>query len=249
LNRIHAAVGKEKAVSQTISIGERSSSSKYGIVMAHHLYHQDVAIKGKTCKQLRIVTAYEDGSVSLFSRTDTYFSRSAEGQGWTKLWNVKVHVESVMAIAVSHDSSFVLTVSADHLIGKILISDELPDGTERMNIHRTKYPGNACIGLRHDDRICAVGGWDGKIRLYSTKTFKVLGTLNYHPETVHALSFAHPHFSTGLKESDASVYMSNDEDDEWTKSDLESRTRWLVSGGKEGRIAFWKLDSFERAKP
>ena len=65
-----------------------------GIVMAHHLYYQDVEIKRKTCKQLRIVTAYEDGSVSLFSRTDTFFSRSVEDQGWTKLWDVKVHVES-----------------------------------------------------------------------------------------------------------------------------------------------------------
>lgn len=41
-----------------------------------------------------MVAAYEDGTVSLFARTDTFFSRSVEGQGWTKLWNVKVHVES-----------------------------------------------------------------------------------------------------------------------------------------------------------
>lgn len=36
----------------------------------------------------------------------------------------------------------------------------------------------------------------------------------------------------------------DDADDGWEAADSERRTRWLMSAGKEGRIAFWELTSF-----
>ena len=43
-----------------------------------------------------------------------------------------------------------------------LYKDELDSGAERMQVAKTKHPGNAFVALRHDGRVCAVAGWDGK---------------------------------------------------------------------------------------
>jgi hypothetical protein len=83
-------------------------------------------------QQLRLLTAYEDGSVALRA-TDR--KTSVEGVGWYKLWTAKLHVESgrvgpvslstyshtprtVMAMAVTLDGTLALSVSADHIIGR-----------------------------------------------------------------------------------------------------------------------------------
>lgn len=72
-----------------------------------------------------------------------------------------------MGMAVSLDNAYAFTVSADHLIGKITLADVTADGKEtapdeRLQVYRTKHPGNAAIKVRHDGRLCAVAGWDGK---------------------------------------------------------------------------------------
>lgn len=45
-------------------------------------------------QQLRLLSAYEDGSVVLYARTQMDRERSVEGKGWDALWTSKVHVES-----------------------------------------------------------------------------------------------------------------------------------------------------------
>jgi hypothetical protein len=94
---------------------------------------------------LRLLCAYENGSVALrrYARTDKL--TSVEGIGWEVIWSVKLHVESstsrrslhpllgtiltnrssvqpVMAMNVSKDNTLALTVSADHLVGRYDLS-------------------------------------------------------------------------------------------------------------------------------
>jgi len=96
--------------------------------MSMHLFRSDEG-------QLRILEAFENGSVSLFAYTGAT-ERSVEGKGWEQLWNFKSHVESsewvnlkdcsphiyffliVMAMTVKYDNSAAYTVSADNLICK-----------------------------------------------------------------------------------------------------------------------------------
>lgn len=79
-----------------------------------------------------------------------------------------------------------------------------------------------------------------RIRLYSTKTLKPLGTLAYHKEGCQAVAFA-----SSLLEHVAPVKSEEDTDDE--EMDIvekEVRSRWLVAAGKDSRVSIWEMISF-----
>jgi ASTRA-associated protein 1 len=73
-----------------------------------------------------------------------------------------------------------------------------------------------------------------RIRLYTTKTLKPLGTLDYHKDACHAVLFA--------RRLD---YESDDEEEEGEAvEEHRERCRWLFAGGKEGRVSVWCLMEF-----
>lgn len=155
-------------------------------------------------------------------------------------------------------------------------------------IARTKHPGNAAIAIHDSDKVCALGGWDGKYvfglslsspsppprrsrqlpivihfnhgtdrsfplyyfrnrtRLYSVKTFKPLGVLDYHKTGVQALTFARS--SPQSPKIISGVSTGSDDDDEFTNSEIEARKRWLVAGGKDGRVSIWELMDFLKSR-
>ena len=101
--------------------------------MSLHLFYSSSAAHTSR-GQLRLLCAYENGSVTLRGYRHSDDRPSIEGIGWDTLWTVKHHVESgtspfvksahssslmlVMAMSVSRTNSLALTVSADHLIGR-----------------------------------------------------------------------------------------------------------------------------------
>jgi hypothetical protein len=102
------------------------------------------------------------------------------------------------------------------------------------------------------------------VRLYSTKTFKALGTLVYHKDALQALSFArarpgaarHHHqpypgcggednvVDDDCNDADEGNDEDEDDDDEMSGEEKARRSRWLVSGGKDGRVVVWGLMDF-----
>ncbi|KAF8577783.1 WD40 repeat-like protein [Ramaria rubella] len=228
-DRLHAAVGKtEKTLSMRDGRGPDKTAP--GIIMSLHLF------RAINQRQPRLLLAYENGSISLFVHTEAT-EKSIEGRGWDSLWTVKSHAESVMAMVVGRDNLTAFTVSADHLLCRYRLEDKHSDAS-RLTIHRTKYPGNGALAIRMDGRIVAVGGWDGKVRLYSTKTFKPLGTLAYHKEGCYAIAFA-----CDMNKSELSQDKKDDTDD---ADDREERWRWLATGGKDARVSIWQLMDFDR---
>lgn len=149
------------------------------------------------------------------------------------------------------------------------------------------------------------------VRLFSTKSFKALGTLIYHKAAVQALAFAracpvttlrrhdqhHPRYSAQISvrgdgdggdyrdvsgtrplaadtrdasrseddddghrdcddDDDNDITVRNDdseeegegdddEDDEMSAREKARRSRWLVSGAKDGRVVVWALMDFK----
>ncbi|KAI0321778.1 WD40 repeat-like protein [Amylostereum chailletii] len=241
--RLHAAIGKPTPGAPAPKDG------RGGIIMSMSLLPPDVPSSPSSSQSsaLRLLAAYESGAVKLWTydaSKNEGRSTSIEGIAWQCTWEAKAHVESTMAMAVSRDLSFALSISADHLIGKYDLSALEKDPTLKPEPHRTKHPGNGSLAIHDAGRVCAVGGWDGRIRLYSTKTFKPLGTLTYHKDSVQALAFAHAQ----LRETDGGPLPQEDVDDDedMTSSEKRARARWLVSGGKDGRVAIWELVDFSR---
>ena len=127
---------------------------------------------------LRLLCAYENGSVALRKYTKSGEAQSIEGRGWDTIWEHKRHVETgqstlldtftpliwlpVMAMAVSNSNTFALTVSADHLVVRYSLSDIKEEEITEPSTYRIKNPGNASVAIRHDGRVCAIGGWDGR---------------------------------------------------------------------------------------
>jgi len=147
-----------------------------------------------------------------------------------------------MAMRVSRSNDFALTISADNLICRYDLLTENPSPEINFIPHRTKYAGNGSIAIRDDGKVAAVGGWDGKIRLYSTKSFKPLGTLKYHKTACQCLEFAR---SLQIAENPDLEEIDSD-DEELSKEEKLNRSRWLVAGGKDSRVSIWSLMSFTK---
>ena len=82
-----------------------------------------------------------------------------------------------------------------------------------------------------------------RIRLYSTKSFKPLGTLDYHKKSVTALAFAHPPDPIRPKPTITDEY---DSEDEMLPDEYEARGRWLAAGSEDTRLSIWPLITFSR---
>ncbi|EPS95024.1 hypothetical protein FOMPIDRAFT_150161 [Fomitopsis schrenkii] len=238
--RIHAAVGKAGQPDGPSLDGRGSSAT--GIIMSLHLYeasHPHTSSPGG----LRLLSAYENGAVTCRAYTRTDKVVSVEGIGWSSLWSVRLHVESVMAMTMSRNNSLALTVSADHLIGRYdikAIEEENADCKTVCTVHKTRHPGNGSVAIYDDGRMCAVGGWDGRIRLYSTRSMKSLGTLEYHKQSCQAVTFARRH-APSVAESSTVADGTDDDMDEREKAE---RGRWLAAGGQDQRVSLWALMDF-----
>ena len=84
------------------------------------------------------------------------------------------------------------------------------------------------------------------MRLYSTKTFKPLGTLSYHKKSCQAVAFARSE-PRSIGGDGGGERHEEDEDeygDEMSEVEKEERTRWLVSGGQDHRVTIWSLIDF-----
>lgn len=87
------------------------------------------------------------------------------------------------------------------------------------------------------------------VRLYSTKSFKPLGTLVYHKENCHALAFASTYGRRTIDRDSSNVSDGSDDDDnedDMTDEEKRRRGRWLIATGKDNRVSIWGLMSFEK---
>lgn len=162
-----------------------------------------------------------------------------------------------MAMTTNSDLTKAWTVSADHLLVYYdLISPHTSsDANTETTIKSwsTGQIGHASIVLSPKEQVIATGGWDGRIRLFSSTTGKPLGELSYHRESVHVLAFAHAFLKqdddgTATTTEVESTIEIGEEDSDSGQEDatIIPRERWLVSGGKDRRVALWGLMDFGR---
>ncbi|KAG1790137.1 WD-40 repeat-containing protein [Suillus plorans] len=219
--RLHAAIGDPLDTSAT-AFSDGRSGSKSRIIMSMHLFYSALSAPSSSIVVLRKRTAHET-------------KQTVEGRGWEVVWKSKLHVESVMAMAVSSDCTLALTVSADYLK-----TQEASESTPAGTAFKIKHPGNGAVAIRSDGRVCAIGGWDGKVQLYSTKTLKLLGTLVCQTVTFASHIDRVP-LGGDLKEGD-----SCSDEDEITVEEKHARGRWLIAGSTNAKVSIWALMDFEK---
>ncbi len=79
--------------------------------------------------------------------------------------------------------------------------------------------------------------------MYSTKSLKPLGTLDYHKKSSQAVAFARSLCGTI---SEAADEEDADSEDEMSQAEKEERSRWLAVGSQDSRVSLWQLISFEK---
>ena len=78
-----------------------------------------------------------------------------------------------------------------------------------------------------------------RVRLYSTKTLKALGTLEYHKKSCQTVAFArYEHERPGPME------VEEDAEEEMSEEERADRRRWLAVGSQDNRVSLWSLISF-----
>ncbi|KAG0709338.1 WD-40 repeat-containing protein [Suillus ampliporus] len=247
--RLYAAISNPLDTSAT-AFSDGRSGGKSGIIMSIHPFYAASSAPSTSARELRLLCAYEDGGVVLRKRTAPENEQTVEGRGWEVLWKSKLHVESVMAMTVSLDCTFALTVSADHLVGRYdLMAGKSSEFTPTGIASKTKYPGNGAIAIHGDGRVYAIGGWDGKVRLYSTKTFKLLGPLVHHKQACQVVIFASvicPPFGDAPLQRDSRDDDSSGDEDDVSVEEKRARARWLIAGGTDAKVSIWALVDFEK---
>ncbi|WWC71086.1 uncharacterized protein I206_105039 [Kwoniella pini CBS 10737] len=260
MRRIHASVNytpKPSSLTKDSIIPEESRS---GLVMSIHLRQIP------SSSALTLSMGYEDGRVELFNSSidkladlyDARMAKSDKDNPWKLLWKGKGHNEAIMGMDVDAQSIYGWTVSADHRLvrydfGKVIQDRMSKDDKTIIRDYPMKQIGNSCVAVNASGKIVAVGGWDGKIRLFSASSLKPLGTLSSHRETVHTLSFAHnqeQHNEEGgvITEEASTIDIEDESEEEEVDVDnLPPKERWLASGGKDTKVALWGLMDFEES--
>lgn len=149
--------------------------------------------------------------------------------------------------ALSNQESFSRTETAARLP-----LPPLPSIEEPFKINNTKHAGQQSLSVRSDGRLLVTGGWDSRVRIYSTKTLKEVAMLKWHKEGVYAVAFAELLEASTLERSRWEVSSANlggaVMKQETGLSKLQ-RVReekmqvkhWLAAGAKDGKVSLWDI--------
>jgi len=136
--------------------------------------------------------------IKLFSSKNTEpFLLSGYEDGCLTIWNVlngtalsslKLYDDPIMALFVDTETFKVFTGSAGNLLKLVSINKENFE-LDTCNTVSTQYSGCSSAQVRRDSKLLFVGGWDGKIRVYTWRKMKLLAVLKYHTETINCMCF------------------------------------------------------------
>jgi WD40 repeat protein len=100
----------------------------------------------------------------------------------------------------------------------------------------TKHAGQQSLRVRSDGRLLITGGWDTRIRVYSTKTLKEVAVLKWHKEGVYSVAFGEILTQEELGHGDGATNKRQRERDEQTKL-----KHWVAAGAKDGKVSLWEV--------
>jgi len=128
--------------------------------------------------------------------------------------------DTILAMDFLQSRMFGVCVSPTKSISCWHLTDEAGDKgglriTRRDDISLPRA-GVSSVRIRGDGKLFAIGGWDGKIRVFSSKTLAPLAVLQFHSDVVRCLAFS--------------------------KGKINDR-RLMAAGSKDGSSSLWTLYS------
>ncbi|PKI85258.1 Asa1p [Malassezia vespertilionis] len=207
--RVAEAVGKLAVV--------KSGAERPAIVMGLCLEQRD--------SSLVLAAGYEDGSAQAWT-LPIHHEKLGQAE---LLWSSKEHTESVMSMCLTPDKSAVLTVGADDLLVYTALT---PNALSKK--YSTQHPGNACVAMRADAHVVAVGSWDSFIRILSMPEGILLAKLAYHKDSVYSLAYARFDTTHTL-----ALGPESSSEDESVSLATKPTPRLMAAGAKDGRITLW----------
>ncbi|KAF1839345.1 WD40 repeat-like protein [Decorospora gaudefroyi] len=180
----------------------RVQSVVTGMVMAVKL------VRHQASQIILLLVGYEAGITAVFKLPRNCTGLAMETAQLMYLSNP--HSQPVLSLDVSPEGDFYFTSSADAIVAMHHIPQPPPDHDEAYGSseapvfpfgplvtlqapHKTldtKHAGQQSLRVRSDGRLLITGGWDTRIRIYSTRTLKEVAMLKWHKEGVYAVDFS-----------------------------------------------------------
>lgn len=158
-----------------------------------------------TCifEKVVLIIMYESGHISLWDYKTSCVISEAQCSETPICLSVNT-ISKIILVGSAVEKLFTFSISTDWQI----IADKEVCITN---------PGTACCVARPDGKIFVSGGWDFRVRVYSSKKMKPLAVLLYHKKTVECLAYA----SGYVKEFDSQFL--------------------LAAGSSDMSVSLWKL--------
>lgn len=151
-------------------ITEEIEDLKLGMLMSLNLFY---------CEPMNCILlccGYESGHVVVWSVSEPKVVCQ------NKLFN-----EPITALDIDSKGSGGVCCSTEDIV---VVFDIKNEGSLNV-VYRLsmKKPGGNDVAIRQDDKIMAVAGWDGRVRLYKYKNGKPIAVLKYHSKAAIAVRF------------------------------------------------------------
>jgi len=220
-----------------------AQTQKTGMVMALRILFLNEA--------LHVIVGYESGLTSVQK-----LKPNTENM-WELVSFCTPHTQPILSLDFISDAGLYFTSGADAIVAMASLSPTKNNIPLRTNA--TKHSGQQGLTVRSDGRIFATAGWDGRMRVYSTKSLEELAILKWHKEGCYAVAFADMTADNEPQDLWLLAQHGTGKDDEkgWNIGDAlrgkqvntvrqqrESKTRdtrWLAAGSKDGKVSLWNV--------
>ena len=186
-------------------------------------YHQNA---------LTVLAGYESGHAAIWQRNAT--------NHWQTIYVNRAHSQPILSLDISQHLKCFFTSSAD----AIIVRHPLPGSTAESKAVQTKHAGQQGLTIRSDEKIFATAGWDGRVRVYSSKTMNELAVLKWHKEGCYAIAFANISTTSELnhdKEEDSNGVIKRNLTVSEKRTEKAKSTHWLAAGSKDGKVSLWDI--------
>ena len=195
-----------------------------GMIMAIRLcYHQNA---------LTVIAGYESGHAAIWQQNAT--------KHWQTVYVKKAHSQPILSLDSTQGLHCFFTSSADAIIAR----HPMPNSRVESSAVQTKHAGQQGLTIRSDEKLFATAGWDGRARVYSSKSMNELAVLKWHKEGCYAIAFAELSASRESNDDDTeagnSVIKRNLTVSE-QRTEKAKTTHWLAAGSKDGKVSLWDI--------